>query len=145
MQDLGDRGGAGVQGHVDADPLEQCAARVVADSGDDLRDPELFGDQGAEEIRLIVAGHGDQSIAARDADFLQHLQVGAVAAEDDRPAHLSGNVFTTTARDLDDPDFGPEAPRQFLRQEPAGAAAADDRHAAHNGFGGSEESLGHLP
>ena len=85
-QDPGDLlggGQIGVDDHVQADLLFQHflvpAIVGVADTGDGVARPQLFGDQAAHQVDLVLVGDGDDQVGGADTGLDQHADAGAVA------------------------------------------------------------------
>ena len=86
--DSGDLLGGGqvrVYDHVQADLLFQHigipAVLGAADPGDGVARPQLFGDEAAEEIRLIQIGHGDDQVRRLGSGLLQDADGGAISLD----------------------------------------------------------------
>ena len=73
----------GIDDHIQTDLLFQHllvpAVIGVADTGDGMARSQLFGDQAADQIDLVLIGDGDHQIGIADAGLDQHTDAGAVA------------------------------------------------------------------
>gem|GEM_PF-4428550 len=126
VEDLLHRGRARGERRVDADAAEQAPVAGAADAGDDLRHPELLGQQGDEQVAAVVVGNGHDDVSVLDALLLQELDVGAVAPQHQRVRQPLRELLAARLVRLDDRDVRAVV-GEGLGDHEAHVPAADDR------------------
>ena len=146
MEHRGHRRATGRDRDIDADTFEQPEVGALADARDDASNAELAGEEGCQQVPLVVVDDADQHIAASDVLLLQQLEIRTIAVDDQGMAQPSGNHLAARRVVLDQNQVNRVVLSiQALSKLKPDVAAADDSDMLSPGIGGAGYARANLP